>query len=78
MGKVGHRGLVRQSPIQQNNNNTMKTFEIIIRIENSTIVEIQAEDYATAEAKAYDYAYDTGVVHDLCNPSDVMVTTEKP
>jgi hypothetical protein len=54
----------------------METFEIIIRIKNSTIVEIQAEDYATAEAKAYDYAYDTGVVHDLCNPSDVTIETE--
>ena len=54
----------------------METFEIIIRIKNSTIIEIQAEDYATAEAKAYDYAYDTGVVHDLCNPSDVTIETE--
>jgi len=54
----------------------MNTYEIVVRIENSTIVEIQAEDYATAEAKAFDYAFDTGVVHDLCNPSDVMIKVE--
>ena len=54
----------------------MKKYQFIIKIQNSTIIEVEANDYLSAEAAAADKAYDTGLIADLCNPSDVEVDVE--
>lgn len=54
----------------------MKKYQFIVRIYNSTTIEVEANDYLSAEAAAIDKAYDTGVIKDLCNPSDVEVEAE--
>ena len=54
----------------------MKKYQFIIKIQNSTIIEVEANDYLSAESAAIDKAYETGIIKDLCNPSDVEVETE--
>ena len=54
----------------------MKTYVIAVKITNSTIIEVQAEDYFSAEHIALDKVYDEGHLKDLCNPSDVEIDVE--
>ena len=54
----------------------MNTYEVIVSIVNSTIIEVQAEDIISAQDIALDKVYDEGILKDLCNPSDVEIDTE--
>lgn len=54
----------------------MNTYEVIVTITNSTIIEVQAEDIISAQNIALDKVYDGGILKDLCNPSDVEIDTE--
>ena len=51
----------------------MKTYSFIVSVSNSTIIEVNAENYETARKSAIDRFYDCGVISDLCNPSDMGV-----
>ncbi len=54
----------------------MKTYSFIISVSNSTIIEVNAENYDTARKQALDRFYDCGVLSDICNPSDMGVDIE--
>jgi hypothetical protein len=54
----------------------MKTYSFIVSVSNSTIIEVNAENYETARKSAIDRFYDCGVISDLCNPSDMGVDIE--
>jgi len=49
----------------------MKTYQFILSITNSTIIEVQADDYEKALNLANIEAFETDAVKYLCNPSDV-------
>lgn len=49
----------------------MKTYQFVLTITNSTIIEVQADDYEKAFDLAYVEAFETDAVKNLCNPSDV-------
>jgi hypothetical protein len=49
----------------------MKTYQFILTITNSTIIEVQSDDYERAFNLAYKEAFETDAVKHLCNPSDV-------
>jgi hypothetical protein len=51
----------------------MKTYEFILSITNSTIIEVQANNIVEGLEIAQNQAYDTDVIKRLCNPSDVEV-----
>jgi len=54
----------------------MKTYQFILTITNSTIIEVQADDYERAFDIAYKEAFETDAVKNLCNPSDVEADLE--
>jgi len=54
----------------------MKTYSFIVSISNSTIVEVNAENFEDAKKSALDRFYECGVISDLCNPSDMGVDIE--
>lgn len=54
----------------------MNTYEIIVSIVNSTIIEVQAENPESAQEIAIDRVYDEGILKELCNPSDVEIDAE--
>lgn len=51
----------------------MKTYSIIVRVKNSTIIEVNAENFEDAQEIALT---DTGVLSDICNPSDMEIELE--
>lgn len=54
----------------------MKTYRFILTITNSTIIEVQADDYDKAFELADKEAFETDAVKYLCNPSDVEADLE--
>lgn len=54
----------------------MKTYSFIVSISNSTIIEVNAENFEDAKQSALNRFYDCGVISDLCNPSDMGVDIE--
>jgi hypothetical protein len=54
----------------------MKTYQFILTITNSTIIEVEADDYDKAFDLAYKEAFETDAVKNLCNPSDVECDLE--
>jgi len=52
----------------------MKTYQFTLSITNSTIVEVQAENFEAAFDLAHTEAFETDAVKYLCNPSDVEAT----
>ena len=55
---------------------TMKTYRFILSVYNSTIIEVQAENYTKAEASALHEFHESEIIHDLCNPKDMSVDIE--
>jgi hypothetical protein len=49
----------------------MKTYQFILTITNSTVIEVQAEFIDSAIDLANTEAFQTDVIKSLCNPSDV-------
>lgn len=54
----------------------MKTYEFIVRVTNSTIVEVSAENFEDAQDTAMNKIYDTGLLSDICNASDMEIDLE--
>ena len=54
----------------------MKTYEFIVRVTNSTIVEVSAENFEDAQEIAINKVHDTGLLSDICNPSDMEIDLE--
>jgi hypothetical protein len=51
----------------------MKTYSFLVSVSNSTIIELDAENFEDAKKSALDRFYDSGIMSDLCNPSDMCV-----
>lgn len=51
----------------------MKTYSFIVRVKNSTIIEVNAENFEDAQEIALT---DTRVLSDICNPSDMEIELE--
>ena len=51
----------------------METYTFIVRITNSTVIEVNADDIIEAQDIAMNKVYDGGYLRDLCNPSDVEI-----
>jgi hypothetical protein len=54
----------------------MKTYSFIVRVTNSTIIEVNAENFEDAQEIAMNKVHDTGVLSDICNPSDMEIDLE--
>lgn len=54
----------------------MKTYRFILSVYNSTIIEVQAENYTKAEASALHEFHESEIINDLCNPKDMSVDIE--
>ena len=54
----------------------MKTYRFKLSVYNSTIIEVQAENYTKAEASALHEFHESEIIHDLCNPKDMSVDIE--
>jgi hypothetical protein len=51
----------------------MKTYSFLVSVSNSTIIELDAENFEDAKKSALDRFYDSGIMSDLCNPGDMSV-----
>ena len=49
----------------------MNTYLFTLTITNSTMIEVEADNYESAFDLAHTEAFETDRVKDLCNPSDV-------
>jgi hypothetical protein len=47
------------------------TYRFILTISNSTVIEVQADNYDDAMLIAHKEAFETDAVKNLCNPSDI-------
>ena len=54
----------------------METYTFIVRVTNSTVIEVTADDINKAHDIAMNKIYDGGYLSDLCNPSDVQIELE--
>ena len=54
----------------------MKTYRFILSVYNSTIIEVQAENYTKAEASALHEFLESEIIHDMCDPKDMSVDIE--
>ena len=54
----------------------MKTYSFIVAVRNSTIIEVNAENFEDAQEIAMNKVHDTGVLSDICNPSDMEIDLE--
>lgn len=54
----------------------MKTYQFIVTVSNSTIVEVQSENYEEAVGLALKEFHESEVIHDLCDPRSMGVDIE--
>ena len=54
----------------------MKTYSFIVRVTNSTIIEVNAENFEDAQEIAMNKVHYGGYTIDLFNPSDVKIELE--
>lgn len=54
----------------------MKTYQFIVTVSNSTIVEVQSENYEDAVGLALKEFHESEVIHDLCDPRSMGVDIE--
>lgn len=50
----------------------MKTYTFIARISNSSVIEVEAKNYADALSSAICEFHDSEIIYDLCNPKDMQ------
>ena len=54
----------------------MKTYQFIVTVSNSTIVEVQSDNYEEAVGLALKEFHESEVIHDLCDPRSMGVDIE--
>ena len=54
----------------------MKTYSFIVRVTNSTIVEVNAENFEDAQEIVMNKVHEGGYLTDLCNPSDMEIEVD--
>ena len=50
----------------------MKTYTFIARISNSSVIEVEAKNYADALSSAICEFHESEIIYDLCNPKDMQ------
>jgi hypothetical protein len=51
----------------------MKNYSFIVAVRNSTIIEVNAENFEDAQEIVMNKVYEGGYLTDLCNPSDMEI-----
>jgi len=54
----------------------MKTYQFIVTVSNSTIVEVQSDNYDEALGLALTQFHESEIIHDLCDPRSMGVDIE--